>query len=145
MSNIEYKKSAVILVFNDKGELALQLRAANDDTFPLYWDFAAGGGIDEGEDEKNTASRELKEELGISAELEFITKAHYIYPGWKPNTTKEVDLFIYKARHNGPFEIDLKEIEKVEFFNINEIDKMLQDNEKFHPEFKLFWEGGLIR
>ena len=46
---IEKKKSSAVLVFNDKGELALQLRSSNDDSFPSHWDFSAGGGIDSGE------------------------------------------------------------------------------------------------
>lgn len=142
---IEYKKSSAILVFNDKGELALQLRAVDDDSFSSHWDFAAGGGIDGGENEKSAAERELKEELGVSAELEFVAKVHYTYPAWKPNTTRETDLFIYKTHHNGPFQLDLKEIEKIEFFNFGEIDKMFQDGEKFHPEFKLSWEKGFIK
>jgi isopentenyldiphosphate isomerase len=142
---IEYKKSLAILVFNDKGELALQLRAADDDSFPSHWDFSAGGGIGESENEKNAAERELKEELGVSAELEFITKAHYTYSAWKPNTIRETDLFIYKTLHNGPFQPDLKEIEKVDFFSLDQINKMLQSGEKFHPELKLSWERGVIK
>jgi 8-oxo-dGTP pyrophosphatase MutT (NUDIX family) len=60
---IKYKKSATILVFNDKGELALQLRSHNDDSFPSHWDFLAGGGVNKGEDKKVVAERELREEI----------------------------------------------------------------------------------
>jgi len=133
------------MVFNDKGELALQLRAPNDDSFPSHWDFTAGGGIDDGENEKDAAERELKEELGVSAKLEFVTKTHYTYSAWKPDTIREIDIFIYKVYHNGPFQPDLKEIEKVEFFSLGQIIKMLQSGEKFHPEFKLSWERGFIK
>lgn len=63
---IEYKKSSAVSIFNDEGELLLQLRAANDDSFPSHWDFAAGGGVDEGEDEKRSAERETMEEVGVS-------------------------------------------------------------------------------
>jgi len=65
----EYKKSSGVLVFNNKGELALQLRAAKDDSFPSHWDFSAGGGINAGEDNKLSAQREVKEELGIDAKV----------------------------------------------------------------------------
>ncbi len=141
---VEYKKSSAVLVFNDKGELALQLRAANDSSFPSHWDFSAGGGIDEGEDNKYSAERELKEELGIDAEVEFIIEEHYTYPAWNPSVKREVDLFIYKTFHNGPFNPDLKEIEKVEFFALDTIKKMIKSSQKFHPEFVLSWNKGII-
>ena len=141
---VEYKKSSTVLVFNDNGELALQLRASNDGSFPTHWDFSAGGGIDPGEDSKLSAERELREELGIDANVEFITEEHYIYPAWNPSVTREVDLFIYKCRHNGPFKPDQAEVEKVEFFKFETIKKMIESGVKFHPELTLSWNKGII-
>ena len=106
------------MVFNDAGELALQLRAAKVHRFPSHWDFSAGGGIEQGEDAKLSAQRELREELGMEANVEFITEQHYKYPAWKPNTIREVDLFIYKAHSNGPFKLDSIEVARVQFFKI---------------------------
>src|SRR5690606_26761626 len=97
---IEQKKSSCVLIFNDKGELALQLRASHDDSFPLHWDFAAGGGIDEGEKEKETAEREVYEELGVNVSVEFVFHKRYTYSEWKSGLTSEVDIWIYKAKHN---------------------------------------------
>lgn len=54
-----------IFVFNDKNELYLQKRGANQ-TFPNTWDQSAGGHVDEGETYEEAALRELQEELGIS-------------------------------------------------------------------------------
>ncbi|MBI4121263.1 MAG: NUDIX domain-containing protein [Parcubacteria group bacterium] len=141
---IEYKKSSAVLVFNDKGELALQLRAAHDDKFPSHWDFSAGGGIDDGEDDALAARRELHEELGIDADVEFITKEHYTYPAWDPSITREVDLSVFKAHHNGPFKPDPDEVEKVQFFGLETIGEMMQSGVKFHPEFRLSWEKGIV-
>lgn len=140
----EYKKSSAVLVFNDEGELALQLRAANDDPFPFHWDFSAGGGIDPGEDGKISAERELHEELGIDADVEFVAQEHYTYPAWKPGVTREVDLFIYKARHNGPFRPNPAEVEKVQFFKPEIVKEMIESGIKFHPEFLLSREKGII-
>lgn len=137
---IEYKNVAVVNIFNDAGELALQLRAANDDSFPLYWDFAAGGGIDEGEDSQVSATREVKEELGINVNPELVSTQHLEYQAWAPDTTRQVDIHIFKAIHNGPFNPDLKEVDKVEFFTIEQIQSMIDKGEKFHPEFLLTWD-----
>jgi isopentenyldiphosphate isomerase len=144
MTMTEYKKSSVIMVFNDKGELALQLRAANDDAFPLHWDFSAAGGIDEGENEKASAERELQEELGITANVQFVAQEHLEYPSWNPAITRKTDLFIYKAHHNGPFKPDPKEVERVEFFSLDKIKNMIESGDKFHPEPALLWKKGLI-
>lgn len=141
---IEYKKSASVMVFNDKGELALQLRAAQSKRFPSHWDFSAGGGVDEGEDDESAAARELREELGISAAPQFVVRKHYTYPAWDPSITRETDLSIYKTQHNGPFEPDPDEVERVEFFTLEKIGEMLQSGTKFHPEFRFAWDEGVI-
>lgn len=133
-----------MLVFNDSGELALQLRASNDSSFPSHWDFSAGGGIDPGEDSKNSAQRELREELGVDANAEFITEEHYTYPAWNQSVTREVDLSIFRARHNGPFKPDPAEVEKAQFFRLETIKAMMESGVKFHPEFALSWDKGII-
>ncbi len=142
---IEYKKSSVILVFNNAGKIALQLRSSVDDLFPSYWDFSAGGGVDDGENEEVSAKRELKEEIGVVADIEFVAKKHYKYPAWKPGVTRETDLFIYKAFHEGPFNPDLTEVEKVQFFELDTIQEMIDAGEKLHPELVLSWKDGVIR
>lgn len=141
----EYKKSSGILVFNDKGELALQLRAAGDNSFPFHWDFSAGGGIEPREDDELSAERELKEELGIDAKVQFIAQEHFTYPAWTPSVTREADLFIYKTYHNGPFNPDPREVDKVEFFKLETIKEMIESGQKFHPEFILSWNKGIIK
>ncbi len=132
------KVSSVALVFNDKNELALQLRAASDNSYPLHWDFSAAGGIEPDEDQKTAATRELKEELGITAEIEFVGEELY-------EDEKCTDkLYIYKTRHNGPFKPDPKEVEDIRFFKLDDIQKMLDSGEKFHPEFPFVWNREVI-
>ncbi len=141
---IDRKKGAVVIISNDKGSIALQLRAAHDNSFPSHWDFSAGGGVEDGEDEKKSTEREIKEELGIEARVDFMAKRRCTYPAWKPGTTRDNDLWIYKARHNGPFMPDAQEVEKVEFFTIEEVKRMIEHGEKFHPEFVLAWNERII-
>lgn len=141
---MEYKKSSAVLVFNDSGELALQLRAAGDSSYPSHWDFSAGGGIDPGENSKLAAEREMQEELGDETDIKFITEEHFTYPGWTNPTSREVDLSIYKTHHNGPFNPNLKEVEMVQFFQLSKIDEMIKSGQKFHPEFAQAWDRGAI-
>ena len=67
-------RSVHILVFNSRGELFLQKRAMTKDENPGYWDSSAAGHVNAGEGYRDSAQRELLEELGISGELQFFRK-----------------------------------------------------------------------
>ncbi len=141
---INYKKISSVLIFNDKGELLLQQRAREDNSYPMHWDFSAGGGIDEGEEPQFSAEREVKEELGIEGQAEFIVQEKCVFPTWNAPSNTELDLSIYKMNHNGPFDPDPKEIEKVEFFSLDKITEMIGAGEKFHSKFLYCWNKGII-
>lgn len=141
---IEYKKSAIVLVFNQNGEMLLQLRSKHDDKFPEHWDLAVGGGIEEGEEPEKAAIREMQEEIGANSEVQLITHLHTSYPAWKPGTTRETDLWIYRTTFNGPFSPDPREVEKVEFFTLSQVKEMIESDVKVHPELKILWEEGII-
>jgi|AntRauTorckE6833_2_1112554.scaffolds.fasta_scaffold13652_3 isopentenyldiphosphate isomerase len=141
---IDYKKVSAVFLFNTKKELALQLRAADDDSFPSHWDISAGGGIDEGEDNKESAERELQEELGVVGDVSFVCNTHYSYSAWKPGITREADMHIYKIVYDGAFDVDPAEVEKADFFSLEAIQKMIDSEEKFHPEFLEAWKSGLV-
>ena len=133
-----------ILIFNDRHELALQMRAANDKSFSSHWDFSAGGHVDLNEENQKAAEREIFEELSVSGQVTFISQEHFQYPGWDPSILREIDVSIYKMFHNGPFKIDPKEVEKVVFLSLSAIKKMIDEGSKFHPEFLLAWKKGII-
>jgi mutator protein MutT len=141
---IKDRRGVVVMVFNDKGELALQLRSKKNDSFPSYWDFSAGGKIEPGEDNESAAKRELKEELGIKTNLEFVTNMHCKYPEWNSSFIWDVNVPIYKTHSSGPFKIDSKEIEEAKFFTLDGVGKMIGKGVRFHPEFIIAWNSGII-
>lgn len=128
------KQSSAVWVRNSMGEVALQLRSADDDRYPLHWDVSAAGGIKAGESPQDAAMRELKEELGIEAKVEFIEEFLYEGEGGADY------LFIFQSVHDGSFAPDPLEVEKVELFTPELINQMIQNGEKFHPEFRELWE-----
>ena len=58
-----------LCVFNSAGELLVQRRAPEKYTYPLRWDVTAAGAVDAGENSRQAAERELREELGCSLDL----------------------------------------------------------------------------
>ena len=58
-----------VCVFDRRGRLLIQQRAAEKFIFPNLWDVSVGGGVDAGETSRQGAEREVREELGVSLDL----------------------------------------------------------------------------
>jgi 16S rRNA (adenine1518-N6/adenine1519-N6)-dimethyltransferase len=99
-----------ILVFNLCDELFLQKRSRGKDRHPLLWDSSAAGHVDAGEGYDEAARRELREELGVDADLHRIAKL----PA-SVRTGLEF-IWVYKGVHDGPFTLARTEIEFGDFF-----------------------------
>ena len=120
-----------VLVFNEKGEMLLQLRGKKCAYLPGYWATSAGGHVISRETYEEAAKRELKEELGIDINLKFMGKDIYTdinRPGL------EMFLATYKTTYEGPFELEKGKVDRIEFFSIKKIKQMAENGGKFHPE-----------
>mgnify|MGYP000073457469 CR=1 FL=1 len=108
-------RASFILVFNDGGELFVQLRTMTKDIYPGCWEIAAGGVVAAGENVAAAAERELLEELGVQAELRYLDEMYY------EDALNRVYCHIFKTRHNGPFTLQPEEVVRGEFMPISEI------------------------
>lgn len=104
-------RASYILVFNAAGELYVQKRTQSKDIYPGYWDVAAGGVVLAGESYEESAERELAEELGVSAELEFLFDQYYEDQG------NRVWGRIFTCIHEGPFSLQPEEVEYGRFMS----------------------------
>jgi len=120
---------AGVFILNTKGEIVLQLRSKNSFRYPLHWDCTGAGHVSSGEDYTTAAQRELYEETGIKTDLTFLGK-HYIE---LPDGRKHISAFL-KGTYDGDIKIDSNEVEKVQAFSLEEIQKMIKQGEKIHPE-----------
>jgi len=120
-----------IFLFNSRGELFLQKRAAQKDEFPGYYDSSAAGHVDPEESYADAAARELEEELGIAAALEKIAEfAACRKNGWEFTV-------LYAAVSDAPVRINSEEIAEGSFYPIDEIEERLSRDEGcFTPAFK---------
>lgn len=65
----EYRMVVHVCVFDRRGRLLIQRRAAEKFIWPNLWDVSVGGGVDAGETSRQGAEREFREELGVSLDL----------------------------------------------------------------------------
>jgi 16S rRNA (adenine1518-N6/adenine1519-N6)-dimethyltransferase len=125
-----------ILVFNHLGELFLQKRSCRKDRHPRLWDSSAAGHVDAGEDYDVAAHRELQEELGVSAELTRLVKLA------ASEKTGQEFIWLYHARHDGPFELARSEIEYGDFFPADVVSDWVKVRPNdFAPAFVECWQA----
>ena len=122
-----------ILIFNTKGRMALQLQSKNKSFCPRHWNSAAAGHVLSGENYEQAALRELEEEIGVKTEIIFQHKDLYEYKNNFKKGLKKI-LGTFRTVFDGPFKINPREVEKVEFFTLDKIQDMIDSGEKFHPE-----------
>ena len=113
-----------IFILNRNDEILLQKRSLLKDTCPGLWGSSASGHLDSGEEYEDAAIRELKEELGIVAELNQVSKIEpSVNTGWEFVT-------LYKCEHNGPFSWPFSEVEDLGFFEIKMVSKWIEERPK---------------
>ena len=125
-----------ILVFNHLGELFLQKRSRWKDRHPRLWDSSAAGHVGVGEDYDVAASRELREELGVTTELTRVVKLP------ASEKTGQEFIWLYQTRHDGPFELARSEIEHGEFFPTQVVSEWVKARpDDFAPGFVECWQA----
>ncbi len=90
-----------ILIFNDKGEMAIQKRSKYKSFMPNAWSTAVGGHVRSGETYEQAALREFREELGLEVPIQFLYKDFYEDKAYEAGLKKF--LYTFKAVCNGPF------------------------------------------
>lgn len=117
-------RSINVLVFSSDRKLLLQLRHRDKSTQPACWDLSCSGhvercdhdAVDEGRLASDRAvTRELEEELGISAQPVFLMDLPPI-----TNVTYEY-MRLYVLQNNGPFQLQEDEVEAVQWVNIKDL------------------------
>lgn len=108
-----------IFVFNKADELFLQKRSRLKDVHPGLWDSSAAGHLDAGEDYASAAAREVREEVGIDASVEFVAEL----PATEANGHEFLQLF--RAEANAKPRWPASEVEFGQFFPLDLIDSWI--------------------
>jgi len=117
-------------LFNEKGELFLQKRAATKDLLPGMWDTSVGGHVSPGERPEEALRRESEEELGLK-QINFFFNKKYI---WESPREREL-VFSYTGTSAEIPEINRDEIDEGRFWSIKEISENLGKG-IFTPNFE---------
>jgi len=72
-----FHRCAHVWAYNCRGEILLQKRSDEKDTFPGLWDLSAAGHVSYGDSYLKTAYKELAEELGITRPANLISSSRY--------------------------------------------------------------------
>jgi isopentenyldiphosphate isomerase len=124
----KWHRAVYIFVFNSKGELFLQKRGMNKDLDPGHWDCSVSGHLSTGQKYYEAALREAEEEIGVKVKPKILFYMTY-QPAWH-------HLWIFEAKHNGPFKLDQEEIIEGRFISMEEIRRLAQEKpEMFTSEF----------
>jgi 16S rRNA (adenine1518-N6/adenine1519-N6)-dimethyltransferase len=123
-----------IFIFNRAGELLLQKRSRWKDRHPNLWDSSAAGHVEAGEDYDGTATRELREELGVATDL---TRVAHLPASAK---TGEEFIWLYRGAHDGPFAPARGEIDVVQFLAPEAVAQWIEQRpDDFAPGFLECW------
>lgn len=126
-----------VLVFNARGEVFLQKRSFKKDTFPGAWDSSASGHLDTGETYDACAVREAREEISLF--LERTPKRQFKIDAC-PETGSEF-VWVYRCESNGPFRLNLDELECGAFFKADHINRWMAERPRdFADAFRLVWK-----
>jgi isopentenyldiphosphate isomerase len=128
-----------VFVFNSKGELFIQKRSQRVIEYPGYYTSSASGMVPIGEDYLNTAKKELKEELGMESDLDFLFKVRVKKPYNR-------FLAVFKTIYDGELSISVDEVSGGKFLSIKKIKNQMQNKKmKFTPGFKAAFNEYLKR
>lgn len=126
-----------VLVFNERGEVYLQKRSFKKDTFPGAWDSSASGHLDSGETYDACAVREAREEIGLFLHR---TPKRLFKIEACPQTGQEF-VWVYRSESNGPFRLNLDELECGAFFKADHINRWMAERPRdFADAFRLVWK-----
>jgi isopentenyl-diphosphate delta-isomerase len=129
-----------LLIFNERGELLIQQRAASKRLWPMYWSNSCCSHPRGDESLETATQRRLQEELGIRCPLQFLFK--FQYQAQFDATGAENELCsVYIGRCREPIKADSDEIVDWRWISPEALQTEIaaQGGRTFTPWFMLEW------
>lgn len=129
-----------VFVFNDKGDVLLQQRAAHKYHTPTLWANTCCSHPRENESYEQAAHRRLQEEMGFDCQLEH--RFHFIYHAEFDNGLIEHELdHVFTGYYNGDVTPDPDEVMAYQWISPEDLKRDIQETpEKYTAWFKMILE-----
>lgn len=125
LSKNENRMVVHICIFNSKGDMLIQQRQSSKKFFPNMFDISCSGGAISGETSRESAKRELKEELGL--DYDFSNERPVLTVNFE-NGFDDYYIVDFDADFSN-LTLQKEEVQSVRWANLNEITKMIDDGE----------------
>lgn len=128
-----------LFIFNQAGHVLLQQRSAQKRLWPMYWSNACCSHPRRGEHMGEAVDRRLRQELGLTSDLEFLFK--FTYQAQYDETGSEHELcWVYLGRSSDDVKVNANEVADWRFVSIDTLNRELAGRpDKFTPWMKLEW------
>lgn len=114
-----------IYITNASGEILIQKRSATVD-IPNRWDQSAAGHVDEGEDYDTAASRELREEIGVTG-VQLKKIATYYSEESDDGILRKRFNALYVAQYDGTLQKDGSEVVEIRWIQPDLLQEWMHD------------------
>ncbi|WP_299108583.1 isopentenyl-diphosphate Delta-isomerase [uncultured Tenacibaculum sp.] len=129
-----------VFVFNSKGELMLQQRAAHKYHSPLLWTNTCCSHQRDGETSLEAGVRRLDEEMGFTCDLEKVFWFIYKAPFDNGLTEHELD-HVMVGKFEGEPNINPEEVEAYKWMPLEEVKKDIENKPEIYTEwFKIIFK-----
>ena len=129
-----------VFIFNSKGELMIQQRAANKYHSPTLWTNTCCSHPREDETYKQAAHRRLQEEMGFDCDLDF--KFSFIYKAHLDNNLTEHELdHVFFGTFNEEPNLNPEEVMAYRWVELEDLKKDIETNpQNYTAWFKIIFE-----
>ena len=132
-----FHRAVHIFVFNTAGQTFLQQRSMAKDSAPGKWGGACSGHVDSGEEYEAAARREMVEELGVESPADM----PMIFQEGPRRETGFEFVRVYRAEHEGPFDLNEEEIMGGQWIDLEALDRwMIEHPRDFSWSFSHLWK-----
>ncbi len=129
-----------IFIFNENMQLLIQKRSRQKYLWPLFWSNSCCSHPRKGEDVESAAQRRLKEEVGLSASLNFLFKFQY-FAKYKDIGAEREICYVFAGTSENPVVANQNEIDEWKYVNILELEENIEKKpDQFSPWLKLEWQ-----
>ncbi|MDX1515392.1 MAG: isopentenyl-diphosphate Delta-isomerase [Woeseiaceae bacterium] len=130
-----------VFLFDDRGRLLLQRRAATKRLWPGYWSNSCCSHPRRGESLATATSRRLADELNVTAELEHVYRFRYQARFDQGGSEHEL-CHVFVGRFEAEVEPNASEIDAIRLLSVDEVEREVSARaDSLTPWFRMEWRA----